>query len=70
MNRYQIIEAQDGIYWVPLQPLVADIRERMDAALEETTDPYTLHAMRSVDAFLNALISEGMTKSIKQGVTK
>jgi hypothetical protein len=70
MTRYQIIEAQDGIYWVPLQPLVADIRERIDAALAETTDPYTLHAMRSVDSFLNALISEGMAKSIKQGVTK
>lgn len=58
-TRYKIAEGPDGIFWVSLQPLLADVKERIDAAEQESVDHMTHHAMKSVEAFVNALISEG-----------
>ena len=56
-NRYVIQEGPDGTFWIPLQPLLADITEHADNSTD--ADANTRLAIESVRIFVQALISEG-----------
>lgn len=60
-NRYVIAEGPDGIFWISLQPLLLDITERLDAARADNHNA-VIPALESVQAFVNALVSEGNTQ--------
>ena len=55
-HRYVLHKADDGIIWCSLQPLVADIKERIDSpdTVEHVKTP-----LLYVQSFLEALIAEG-----------
>lgn len=57
-NRYKIVTANDGIHWVSLQPLLADVKEQMDTDMVKN-NPQVYASVESVKVFLEALVSEG-----------
>lgn len=78
MNRYQLVEGQDGIVWVSIQPLQQDILENLDKLRNTTSDDpeiqrgidMKIYAMQSLYEFTGALLTEhflaGKTNEIKQ----
>lgn len=56
-NRYQISTGPDGIHWVSIEPLVEDIREKIDWATEQKLD-YVVAQLVAVKTFLDALLVE------------
>jgi hypothetical protein len=56
--RYVITEGQDGVFWVSLQPLLADINEQLENP-EVSTNQLVVDSLFAVKAFVEAMIDEG-----------
>lgn len=57
LNRYRIQQAADGIHWVSIQPLIEDIREKIDWAEGEELH-HVVAQLVAVKTFLDALLVE------------
>jgi hypothetical protein len=67
-NRYKLQEGPDHIVWVSIQPLMEDIREKLDFYLSVPAEnlladdidkiDFTILSMRAVYAFLGSLLTE------------
>lgn len=55
-HRYKLVKAEDGIIWLPLQPIIEDIKER---AHDPVTEDYVKVPLLYVQSFLEALVQEG-----------
>jgi DNA-binding ferritin-like protein (Dps family) len=58
MSRYKIQTGPDGTHWVALEPLLQDVLEQLDQAVDQLSEQQ-LTAMYGVRMFLQALIQEG-----------
>lgn len=71
---YKMVTAEDGIVWVTLQPLLADVKQALDNAKNIDTNSmndndkrgvdFTILAMESVHNFITSLLTEHSLRQI------
>jgi hypothetical protein len=59
-NRYQLQKGPDGVTWLSVEPMIEDIRERMDTA---DTPEHVVDALHYVKSFLEALVIEANSEA-------
>lgn len=64
-NRYRIQAGPDGIHWVSIEPLLADVREKIDWAHSQDLD-FMVEQLIAVKTFLDALLVEAQWPGGKQ----
>jgi hypothetical protein len=65
-QRYIITNGPDGITWVSLQPLLADINEQLDKP-EIAENQLVVDSLFAVKSFVIALIEEGRVQEYPDG---
>ena len=73
MNRYQLVKAEDGIVWCPIQPLMLDIQENLDKLKTIVYDgddkrelDMRILGLEAIGSFLGALLTEQKLTDLRE----